>query len=146
MWEEILLRRGLLKSHSPHNSSDENQKGAITIDFCTAIAPFWLHKLWIIFFNCIVLTMSYIRTPQKLSCKWTLHGNGDLLPWSSHLHVKPLIFTKLSGTWLSCGGYGVYVAIAGSVWLLWDVRGNTPVGLSVRYRTRNSYVDPVTAT
>ena len=86
-----------------------------------------------------------------LNCVWEIIGAGKLkfrvglhfvitmimltdpLPWS-HLHVEPShkvlcksIFGKCSETWLSCGSYGIYVAITGPLWLLQGAHGSLSV-------------------
>ena len=69
----------------------------------------------------------------------------------SHLYVKSsresseAIFAKWNGTWLSCGSYGVCVALRGSTWLL---RGLYIVRTTRKgTRTpRTSQVNPATAT
>ena len=40
------------------------------------------------------------------------------------------ILAKLSGKWLSCGSYGVYVAVTGSLWLVAGLQGLGPAPFS----------------
>ena len=76
--------------------------------------------LFVLMFSIVVL----IFECHLFACKrhefpsWT---NKIELNWIMPCVKSPsgnTIFAKCNGTWLSCGNYGVYVAVTGSTWLL----------------------------